>query len=462
MNNEAVFTALSPLDGRYFPKTSPLRAYFSDSALARYRTKVELLYFFDLLDFLKIKIINQNTQRELLFWADSLTVNDYDEVKKIEDKLHHDVKAVEYFIQKKLKKTGLGKYSHWVHWGLTSEDTNNLAYGLMVKDALENVFIPEERRLVGALLVYAEKYKADAMPARTHGQLAVPTTVGKELIVFASRAGFFLGKIISLKIGGKLNGAVGNYNAQKQIFPQKDWIALSHRFIKSLGLEPTLVSTQIEPATRLVYLFDLMRQLNNVWLDLAKDCWLYISLDYFIQKAVEEEVGSSTMPHKVNPIDFENAEGNLEIARGLLTVLADKLPVSRLQRDLSDSTVKRNIGTVFGYSLIAVKSLQRALGNIKPNTILLKRELRDHPEMLSEAVQLFLKLKGQSDAYELLKSITRGKKVNWPDLIKDLPPKDIKILQNWQTEKYIGLAPQLVEKEITAVRKRINLKRRKT
>ena len=291
------------------------------------------------------------------------------------------------------------------------------------------------------------------MPARTHGQIAVPTTVGKELVVFASRATFFLEKIISLKLTGKLTGAVGNLNGQQQVFPQKNWLAFSKRFIKKLGLQPLLVTTQINPRQDLVYLLDLFRQLNNVWLDLARDCWLYISCDYFSQKIVKKEVGSSTMPHKINPINFENAEGNLQLANSLLAVLADKLPVSRLQRDLSDSTVKRNLGVGFGHSLLAVKNLIKGLNKIEPNKKLLKKEVAAHPEMLTEALQLILKSWGQEGVYQKIKLKSRGKKVVWHQLINDFPLEQRKILKSWRPEKYFGLAAQLAKKEVKRIKK---------
>jgi adenylosuccinate lyase len=290
------------------------------------------------------------------------------------------------------------------------------------------------------------------MLARTHGQIAVPTTLGKELAVFAGRSAFFLEKMLPFQFGGKLNGAVGNYNAHQLIFPDKDWVGFSERFVRNLGLEPATVTTQIEPGTRLVYFLDLLRQLNNIWLDLTRDCWLYIGLGYFDQRVGRQEVGSSTMPHKVNPIDLENAEGNLEMANQLLVLLADKLSVSRLQRDLSDKTIKRNLGVAFGHSLLAVRSLTRGLGRITPNQPLLQQEVQAHPEVLAEALQLLLRTYGEDKAYEQVRSLVQGKKVDWKALVAGTKGERRKVVEKWLPEAYTGLAAQLAAREIERVR----------
>jgi len=289
------------------------------------------------------------------------------------------------------------------------------------------------------------------MLARTHGQIAVPTTLGKEWVVFASRATFFLEKLMAHRFSGKLNGAVGNFNAQQQIFPEQDWPAFSRRFIEELGLEPTVVTTQIEPATHLVYFLDLLRQLNNVWLDLARDCWLYISLGYFQQKVAEGAVGSSTMPHKVNPIDFENGEGNLQVANSLLLLLAEKLPISRLQRDLSDKTVKRNLGVAFGYGLVAVQNVLWGLEGIAPCEAVLQQEVAAHPEVLAEAVQLLLKTLGEEEAFQKIQSQVRGKADGWARTVAGLAEGPRRIVEGWRPEDYTGLAAQLTEQEIERI-----------
>ena len=460
-------TALSPLDGRYLSSTIELRDYFSESALIKYRILVEVLYLIELVEFLnKGKFtphlfngvgLTKTEKNKLLDWAKNLKPRELAKVKKIEAEIHHDVKAVEYFIKVNLKRLKLTQFSSWLHWGLTSEDVNNLAYGLMIQNVKDKILIPLQLQLIKVLLQLVEKYSDVVMPARTHGQIAVPTTVGKELVVFASRAEFFLEKIVSFKLGGKLNGAVGNFNAHQQIFPQKNWLSFSKKFIKKLGLEPVMITTQIKPNTRLVYFLDILRQLNNVWLDLAQDYWLYISFDYFVQKVVAKEVGSSTMPHKVNPINFENAEGNFQLANSFLMTLANKFPISRLQRDLSDSTVKRNLGMVFGYSLLGAKSLIKGLRKIQPNKSLLEKEVSCHPEMLSEGLQLILKLWGNERAYEKIKLKTRGEKVSWEKLIEQLSinKERKKILKKWETKDYIGLASKLTNIEIKRIKKRL-------
>lgn len=456
MNNWDQLFALTSLDGRYYSLTKELRNYFSESALIRYRILVEIFYLIDLVEFIKPVKLTKKEKNNLINFATKLSLQDTTAIKKIEKEINHDVKAVEYFIRNNLKNLNLVKLSPWVHWGLTSEDTNNLAYGLMIQKAKNEILIPRQLQLIKLLLQLAQDYAKTIMPARTHGQIAVPTTVGKELIVFVSRAAFFLEKIINFKLGGKLNGAVGNFNAQKLIFPQKNWLNFSKNFIKKLGLEPTLITTQIEPKGRLVFLLDNLRQLNNVWLDLAQDCWFYISLNYFGQRIKEKEVGSSTMPHKINPIDFENSQGNFELANGLLMTLANKFPISRLQRDLSDSTAMRNLGAVFGYCLLATKSLTRGLNKIKPNAVFLEKEINSHPEMLSEGLQLQLKIWGKEKAYEEIKQKVRGKQIPWERLIAGLPlTKEKKEkLKKWRLENYLGLAEKLTKIEISNIKRR--------
>lgn len=431
---------ISPLDGRYKAKVQELEEYFSEGALIKFRIKVEIVYVIKLVEFLGVVRQSRTEEKRLLDWGENVTIKDLIRVKEIEKETNHDVKAVEYFIRENLKKLNLQKLSVWIHWGLTSEDVNNLAYGLLLEAFKDKVLVKIEADLIKQLAETALKYKSVAMPARTHGQIALPTTVGKELAVFAARADFWLKKIKELKLGGKLNGAVGNFNSQKLLYPQKDWLGFGRKFVSNLGLEPSVTTTQIEPNDRLVFFLDLIRGLNNVWLDLAKDCWLYIAFDYFKQKAVGHEVGSSTMPHKVNPIDFENSEGNLEVANGLLMLMSQKLPVSRMQRDLSDSTVKRNLGTGMGHTVLAIKSLMKGLNKIEPHREKLKQELVDHPEMLAEAEQLRLKREGDAGAYEKIKILTRGKK-------KGSERELLKVL-NLNVDKYIGLAVEITQETI--------------
>jgi len=456
MSNSSLLS-LSSLDGRYLNKVIELRDLFSETSLIRHRLLVETLYLIALSQFLAKEKLTKAEEKKLLNWVNQLKPQDFLKVKKIEKEIKHDVKAIEYFLTNNLKRLNLERISYLVHWGLTSEDTNNLAYGLMIQKAKDKVIYPLNLNLIKTLLNLAEKYRQVIMPARTHGQIAVPTTFGKELVVFASRASWFLKKIIGFKLAGKLNGAVGNFNAQIKIFPQKDWIKFSQSFVNQLGLDYSLITTQIEPSSKLVFFLDIIRQLNNVWLDLAKDCWLYISYDDLTQKINQKEVGSSTMPHKVNPINFENAEGNLEIANSLLIMLSNKLPISRMQRDLSDSTVKRNIGLSLGHSTLAIKSLLSGLEKIKPNKNYLLKQVNDHPEMLTEGLQLMLKIYGQSQAYEKIKQQSRGKKIVWQDLISSLNLPQKNILNSWKPENYIGLASQLTKIEIEKIKKSLNI-----
>lgn len=426
--------AISPLDGRYQEKVKELAEYFSEGALIKARIKVEAVYVIKLVQFLGVAQLNQTEKNKLLNWSKDLKNKDLERVKKIETEINHDIKAVEYFIRENLKKLKLQKLSAWAHWGLTSEDVNNLAYGLLLTRFKNEQLLVWEKQLQDKLLTLAQKYQAVVMPGRTHGQLAVPTTVGKELAVVLERVSFWLKKLQSVKLGGKLNGAVGNFNAQIALYPQKDWQKFSREIVETFGLEPVIVTTQIEPGDRLANFLDLTKGLNNVWLNLSQDAWLDIALDYWQQKAVVKEVGSSTMPQKVNPIDFENAEGNLEMANCLLTLMAEKLAISRLQRDLSDSTIKRNLGAAFGYTLVAIKSLLKGLDKIVPNLKKLKQELADHPEMLAEAEQLRLRAQGDTRAYEKIKTATRGKK-GWQS-------------NGGKVEKYVGLAVEITKATI--------------
>jgi len=424
---------ICPLDGRYQDKLIELEEYFSEEALNKTRVEVEIVYLIKLVEFL-----NTGSELELLkvrnleAWAKNLTNKDLERVKEIEKKINHDVKAVEYFIRENLKKLKLTKLSSWIHWGLTSEDVNNLSYGLIMHRFKNNEWLGIEMRLINKLGEMALRYKNQVMLGRTHGQIAVPTTVGKELAVFCGRAEFWLKQLKELKLGGKLNGAVGNFNAQVKLYPNKDWLGFSQKFVESFGLEPVMATTQVEPSDRLALTLDLIRGLNNVWLDLAKDCWLYIALDYFKQKVVKTEVGSSTMPHKVNPIDFENCEGNLELSNSLLNMMSNKLVVSRMQRDLSDSTVKRNLGVALGYGFLARKSLLKGLDKIEPNKKFLEKELENHPEVLSEVEQLRRRAQGDEQGYEKVK-------------------KELNLIKG-RADEYVGLAEKITK--LTIGRKR--------
>ncbi len=449
---EARLSALSPLDGRYADQCAGLRELFSEASLIRHRLRVEILYLTALLPFLRLGELGSLDCQGLLAWSESLGHADLERLKALETRTRHDLKAIELLLREHVQKTPIAWCSPWIHWGLTSEDVDNLAYGLMLKQASELVIVPAELALLRLVLRMALEYAAVVMPARTHGQVAVPTTLGKELAVVASRAAYFLEKLRSHRFGGKLNGAVGNFNAQTLLFPDRDWIGFSQQFVASLGLEPTPVTTQIEPATRLVHFLDLLRQLNNVWLGLARDLWLYASLGHVRQKAVSGEVGSSTMPHKVNPIHFENAEGNLQTANALLSFLSDKLALSRLQRDLSDKTVKRNLGVAFGHGLVAVSSLSDGLDCIAPDEPRLRHEVSAHHEVMAEAVQLLLRARGDEQAFATVQDRVRGSEEPWPQLMEALPMDIRATVASWRPEEYVGLAKELTLREVGHIR----------
>ncbi|MDD3066857.1 MAG: adenylosuccinate lyase [Candidatus Gracilibacteria bacterium] len=446
-------TNLSPLDGRYAQKLNPLREYFSELALQKYRCIVELSYLVALGNEKKIAEVKPLTDAELKI-VENL-INDFSEkdgqrIKSIEAVTNHDVKAIEYFLREKLEKTSLKKNLPFIHFALTSEDVNNLAYALMHREALRNVLSPRLKELMKEIEKRAKAWKNTPLLSRTHGQTATPTTVGKEFFVFSTRLERKIKQLEKQEILGKLSGATGTFAAQLAAYPQVDWESFSKKFIKSLGLIPNLATTQIESHDWNAELYDTFRGVNNILIDLARDCWSYISLDYFKLKKKEGEVGSSTMPHKVNPIDFENAEGNFGVANALLSFFSDKLPISRLQRDLTDSTVLRNCGVALGHSLLGWDSLSKGLGKLEINAAKLAKDLEENPEVLGEAVQTVLRKFGDNQAYEKLKNLTRGKKLTL-EILREfiatlpLPPAEKKALLQLTPAKYIGLAAKLVK-----------------
>lgn len=402
-------TAVSPVDGRYGNKTLPLRSYFSEAALIAYRVRVEVRYFLALCEVvpqLKGKLTDaQKQQIERI--AENCDSSAALRVKAIEKETNHDVKAVEYYIKEQFADLGLSAYSEFVHFGLTSQDINNTAFPMMMHDALINSYLPFIEELAAHLEALADEWKAIPMLAHTHGQPASPTRLGKEIGVFAYRLSCQLDELKKVPITAKFGGATGNFNAHHVAYPDMDWIRFADHFVASLGLKREALTTQISNYDYLAALFQAMERVNTILIDLARDVWSYISMGYFRQKIKAGEVGSSAMPHKVNPIDFENAEGNLMIANAYLEFLARKLPVSRLQRDLTDSTVIRNEGMPVAYALIAFTSLQKGLGKLIVDEQRLVDDLSRNYEVVAEAIQTILRREGYPHPYEALKQLTR-------------------------------------------------------
>jgi len=441
-------SALSPLDGRYGEKTELLRLFFSESALMRYRILVEIRWLQCLRPDLSSEAVNT---LEALF--DSFNQTDAEQIKNIEKKTNHDVKAIEYFIKEKIENyPELNKIREWIHFGCTSEDINNLAYGLMLKNTREQVILPLLEMLLKSLHHFAHLYADIAMLSRTHGQKATPTTVGKEFANSYIRLSRQVENFKIQKIYGKFNGAVGNFNAHYVVFPEKDWPEISKKFVEKLGLTYQQYTTQIEPHDYLAEIFQNLMRINNILIDLSRDIWGYISLEYFSQKAIPGETGSSTMPHKVNPIDFENAEGNLYLSNSLLSCLAEKLPVSRFQRDLVDSTLLRNIGVGIGYAIVAYQNILKGLDKIEINQSKIQEELKQSWEILAEPIQMTMRAYHIENAYEKLKDLTRGKaNITQKQLYQFIDslalPDEVKVkLKTLTPENYIGYAKILAEK----------------
>ena len=404
-------TAVSPIDGRYRSKTESLADYFSEYALIRYRVRVEIEYFITLCELPLPQLENFNSA---LFEQLRDIYRNFDEasaarVKEIESITNHDVKAVEYFIKEEFDKIGgLDNYKEFIHFGLTSQDINNTSVPLSVKEALEEVFYPQVEELIAQLKEYAEAWKDVPMLAKTHGQPASPTRLGKEVEVYVYRLSEQLATLRNCKMTAKFGGATGNFNAHHVAYPQHDWRAFGNRFVSDkLGLEREQWTTQISNYDHLGSVFDAIRRINTIIIDLDRDFWMYISMEYFKQKIKAGEVGSSAMPHKVNPIDFENSEGNLGIANAILQFLAQKLPVSRLQRDLTDSTVLRNVGVPIGHSVIAIQSTLKGLRKLILNEEKLREDLENTWAVVAEAIQTILRREAYPHPYEALKALTR-------------------------------------------------------
>tara|TARA_B100001057_G_scaffold497087_1_gene600274 strand:- start:41 stop:1402 length:1362 start_codon:yes stop_codon:yes gene_type:complete len=443
--------SISPLDGRYIDSVKELRTITSEFGLIKYRVTVEIKWFIHLSKITKIKELPKLNIKEYKYLADlidNFDINDARRIKTIEKQTNHDVKAVEYFLKEKFKKIKkLDKYSEFIHFACTSEDINNLSYALMIKNA-SSITKSSITLIEKKLKTLSNKYANDSMLSRTHGQNATPTTMGKEFANFYHRM-----KKVSLELEhhtmtGKMNGAVGNYNAHHIAYPNLDWEKIAKTFIKSLGLDFNSHTTQVEPKDTIALLLSDFVKLNNILIDLSRDIWGYISLGYFSQKLKRGEVGSSTMPHKVNPIDFENAEGNFGMANANLTHISNTVTISRWQRDLTDSTIMRNVGSCFGYMMIALNSLSKGLNKLEINKLKLNSDLEDSWEVLTEAIQTIIRKNNIPNGYELMKDLSRGKKINQGDLEKfisnmDVPTEEKTRLLKLTPSSYIGYASKL-------------------
>ncbi len=415
-----MFGALSPLDGRYQKSVEALRSFFSEEALLKARVLVEIRSFIALSQepaVRELPRVKKKQAQALLAIVERFSDRDIEEIRRIEGRTRHDVKAVEYFLKEKIARIpGLQKSVEFVHFGLTSEDVNNLADGILIHEALKSVLRPALRSLFAGIGKLGRRWSAVPMLSLTHGQPATPTTVGKEFLVFADRLSRQCEALAAFRMQGKFGGAVGTYAAHRAAYPDIAWETFGRRFIRSFGLVPLAHTTQINSHDDLAELSHFMIRINTILLGLSRDMWLYIARGVFRQRAVQGEVGSSAMPHKVNPIDFENAEGNLGLSSALFAHFAEKLPISRLQRDLSDSTVQRNLGVAFGHHLLALRSLERGLSKLALDRAFVRRELEEHPEVLAEAIQTVLRKHGVPGAYEKLKALTRGERVTWEAL----------------------------------------------
>lgn len=444
---------ISPLDGRYDAKVEGLRQYFSEAALIRYRVFVEVEWFVFLCNDLKLqgtKIWKTKELLQLRSIYENMDILAANRVKDIEKVTNHDVKAVEYYIKECLKGSSFEPYFEFIHFACTSEDINNLSYALMIRDGLDGEVVPVLSAVLQDLARLAKKYKAVPMMARTHGQPATPTTLGKEFVNVLARLDYQVLTLKNLKILGKMNGAVGNFNAHAVAYPKVNWIDASKKFIQKLGLEINLYTTQIEPHDYMAEIFDALRRANTILIDLNRDVWTYISLGYFKQKLKAGEVGSSTMPHKVNPIDFENSEGNLGMANSMLGYFSEKLPISRMQRDLTDSTTLRNIGSAFAYSVLAYKNCIQGLNKLELNNKVIQEDLGHSWELLAEPIQTVMRRYKIEKPYEKLKELTRGKSVNKQTISKfidklKIPAAEKKRLKKLTPSTYIGLASELVD-----------------
>jgi len=450
MKSEHLFS-VSPLDGRYNQAIEEFREVTSEYGLIKYRVIVEIKWFIHLSKISKIKELpklNIKDTRYLIDLIDNFSLKDAKRIKTIESKTNHDVKAVEYFLKEKFKKSKkLNKYAEFIHFACTSEDINNLSYALMIKDASKITHL-NIKQVENKIRSFAKKFAKHSMLSRTHGQNASPTTMGKEFSNFSHRINKLQIEIDRHKMVGKINGAVGNYNAHHVAYPDINWEKVAKDFVKGLNLDFNSHTTQVEPKDTIAILLSDYVKLNNILIDLSRDIWGYISLGYFKQRLKEGEVGSSTMPHKVNPIDFENAEGNLGMANANLNHISNTVTISRWQRDLTDSTIMRNIGTCFGYMNIALSSLQKGLNKLELNDQRLKEDLSNSWEVLTEAIQTIIRKNNIPNGYELMKKLSRGKDIDEKNLVEfintmDVPSEDKKRLLQLTPQSYVGYAEKL-------------------
>ncbi len=455
MSDDETLDALSPLDGRYARETKPLKDYFSESAYLHQRARVEIEYLLALSHATNlVRPFSDAEEQFLRALANDFSADAAREIKTLEHTTRHDVKAIEYYLRARLASTSLADVVEWLHFGLTSEDVNQIAQAIALRESRDAVLLPALDNLLSKLATLARQYADVPMLARTHGQPAVPTTLGKELVVFWVRLKKQSAILRAHRFEAKLTGAVGNFNAVVAAAPQVDWLDVSARFIRALGLEPNLVTTQLMSFDNWLRYFDALRLTNSILIDLAQDLWRYISDDYLKPRAVAGEVGSSTMPHKVNPIDFENAEGNLGLGNALFMHYGQKLAITRLQRDLSDSTVRRTFGVALGHTLLAWVNLLRGLERIDAAAEKMRADLESHWEVIAEGAQTILRAAGFPSAYESLKTLTRGKEITQTELnlwingleVDESIKQQLRILSPLT---YIGLAKQLVERALS-------------
>jgi adenylosuccinate lyase len=445
--------AISPLDGRYSKSTENLSDYFSEHALIRYRTKVEIEYLIALSiekEIQELKPFSEKDKEKLRKIYTSFNIDDSKRVKAIEVATNHDVKAVEYFIREKLEKINKKRLFPWIHFALTSEDINNLSYSLMWQEAFKKEFLPKLNEVIKKLKTISKQFANTPMLSLTHGQSATPTTFGKEIKVFIHRLNRQSSQMKKHTLLGKFSGATGTWAAHSIAYPKVNWLQFTQKFVSSLGLEPNLITTQIEPHDSVVESYHSIIRSNNILTDLCRDIWSYVSRGILKQKKIPGEVGSSTMPHKINPIHFENAEGNLGLATAIFDHLANKLPISRMQRDLTDSTTLRNQGVAMGYSYLACKNILKGLARITVDKTKMKTELDSHWEVLAEAIQTILRKTGSDNAYEQLKNMTQGTEITQSTIVEfvkllHIPKEEKDKLITLTPQDYIGIAPKLID-----------------